>query len=115
MIDAPAIKEILALYKKHGWTLRRVLLSAALQKTLSITLVEIFGDAEITQSPLNAAWFSRSSRPQSETWELRSLGETPFALIAFIDETLDSREAGEILRNIESRMVQASISGARSH
>ena len=35
MIETDSISEILAVYKKHGWTLRRVLLSAELSSKLS--------------------------------------------------------------------------------
>ncbi len=115
MIDAPAIKEILALYKKHGWTLRRVLLSATLQKKLSAVGQEIFGDVEVTTSPFDAAWFSRSSRPQSEAWELRLLSNEPFALVAVLDDGLDAVEVREIMQNTELRMMQTAQSGARSH
>jgi len=115
MIDASAIKEIIALYKKHGWTLRRILLSAALEKNLSTGLREVFGDAEITPYLLDAAWFSRSSRPQSETWELRSLCAAPFAIVAFIDDKLDPHEVVEILQNAELRMLQTMKSVIQSH
>ncbi|CAN5629799.1 MAG: hypothetical protein ACR2M8_01090 [Pyrinomonadaceae bacterium] len=115
MIDEPAIREILALYKNHGWKLRRVLLSSALEKSFSAASSEIFDDVEITQSTLDAAWFSRSARLKSETWELRLLDKSPFALIAVIDDNIDDHEIREILQNTELKMMQTTKKGMSSH
>jgi hypothetical protein len=69
MIKAEQIAEILSLYKKHGWNLRRVLLSDALKKSLGETTEKLFGAAEIRSAEIDAAWFSRSSKPDQETWD----------------------------------------------
>jgi hypothetical protein len=39
---------------------------------------------EVTISDLEALWFSRKSKPETETWELRRLTGSPFALIAVV-------------------------------
>lgn len=114
MIELSAINEILALYKKHGWTLRRVLISSALEKYLSTAIGEIFGEIEVVSSPLDAAWFSRPSRPKSETWELRHFSETPFALVEVINEGADDASVEETLRKTESKMIDVASSGLRS-
>ena len=112
MIGAEQIKEILTQYKKHGWNLRRVLLSAKASANLPAAL---FGQAEIKQSELNAAWFSRASSEGREAWELRHLSATPFALVEVFeaDEAESVRE--EIRTALETRLKeQASKAGSRS-
>jgi hypothetical protein len=63
LIDLNAVREILATYAKHGWTLSRVLLS---KETLAQTgdATEIFRDAPIDASDLDAAWFYRRQPSQ---------------------------------------------------
>lgn len=91
MIGEREIKEILAQYAKHGWSLRRVLLSAESNRNLPATL---FGLTEIVSSDLNALWFSRTSFEGREAWELRHLSNTPFALVEVFeaDDEEDVRE-----------------------
>lgn len=106
MIDEESIVAILQMYAKHGWILRRVLLSAAGVNALLRSSVKIFGDVEIHESRLDALWFSRRSRPNDETWELRRLSENPFALVAVIsDAESESRES--VLKDVEDRMAAA--------
>lgn len=104
MIKAGQIAEILSLYKKHGWILRRVLLSDALQKNLADSPRELFGAAEIRASEIDAAWFSRASKAGQEAWELRSLGETPFALMEIFDDEDEDEIREETLAEVESRL-----------
>ena len=88
MIDERQTGEILAQYKKHGWNLRRVLLSAPAKAKLPASL---FGGVEIISSELDAAWFSHASPEGREVWELRSLSMAPFALVEVFEE--DDEEA----------------------
>jgi len=104
MIKAGQIAEILSLYKKHGWVLRRVLLSDSLKKSLPEPLENLFGVAEIRTSEIDAVWFSRSPNANQETWELRRLSETPYALIEIFDAEDEEEIREETLREIEARM-----------
>lgn len=104
MIKAGQIAEILALYKKHGWNLRRVLLSDALRAQLAESVAALFGEAEIRSAEIDAAWFSRKSKPGEEAWELRRLSESPFALFETFDEEDDDEVREEALYEIESRL-----------
>ncbi len=104
MIKAGQIAEILSLYQKHGWILRRVLLSDALKKSLPEPLETLFGAAEIRSSEIDAAWFSRAPNAEQETWELRRLTETPYALIEFFDAEDEEEIREETLAEVESRM-----------
>lgn len=104
MIKAENIESILSLYKKHGWNLRRVLLSDALRVRLDKKLPELFGDIEIVLSKLNAAWFSRLSK-HGEAWELRNFGEPPFALVEVLPEDADRAARNQVLTATEARML----------
>ena len=104
MINAGQIEEILSLYKKHGWNLRRVLLSDALRKRLADSIEKLFGSAEVVSSNIDAAWFSRPSRNNREAWELRHLSETPFALFETIGDDTSEAEREEIRREMEDRL-----------
>ena len=115
MIDAAAIVEIIALYKKHGWTLRRVLLSESLRKGLSTAGPDLFGEAEVTAAELDAAWFSRSSRPNRTAWEIRHLSETPFALVEVIEDETNADDTSELFRDTETKMIEMTAKRPRSN
>ena len=100
MISIDAIKEILATYKKHGWILRRALLSEEARHVLSGAL----GEIEIATSELDALWFSRRSRPQTESWELRRLTGAPFALFAVIPSNANEEELESTLAQVAEDM-----------
>lgn len=104
MIKAQTIAEILSLYKKHGWILRRVLLSDALKKSLNNSLEILFGEVEITSSELDGVWFSRVSA-HGEAWELRRLGDAPFALVEVFETDIDETARETALNEIERRML----------
>lgn len=104
MIGREQIEQIIAQYSKHGWKLRRVLLSGRLMP-LSGT-AEMFGDAEILSSELDAAWFTRSSRPGITAWELRRLSTAPYALVVNITEGTPADEFEQLLKGVETKMIQ---------
>ena len=104
MIAAETISEILNIYKKHGWTLRRVLLSDGLKKSLEDSAKSLFGIAELTASDIDAAWFSRASNATRETWEIRHLSQTPFALLEVIDKAAPESERNAVLSATEGRL-----------
>ena len=104
MIQAGRIAEILALYQRHGWTLRRVLLSDALRASLADSLAPLFGAVEIRPSEINAAWFSRPSKADQEAWELRRLSETPLALMEIFDAEDEDEIRDETLAEVEARL-----------
>ncbi len=102
MIDERQIGEILAQYKKHGWSLRRVLLSASAKENLPASL---FGEVEIISSELDAAWFSRRSPEGREAWELRTLSTAPFALVEVFEEDDEEAVREEARREMETRLT----------
>ncbi len=104
MIDARQIQEILTQYKKHGWKLSRVLLSAPSRKMLSASLENLFGGAEIITSETDAAWFFRASGSGGEAWELRRLSGTPFALFEVFDADDDEEIREEARQEMQTRI-----------
>jgi hypothetical protein len=107
MVEASLIKEIIALYRKHGWDLRRVLLSDNGRGDLKDHLAELFGDAEIAEFEKDAAWFSRRSGDEGEAWEIRLLAETPYALIDVFGPDQDEAQREEIRCDMERRLLDA--------
>ena len=104
MISAEAIREILSLYKKYGWSLRRVLLTEKLKKILSSSIKPLFGDAEVIPAEIDAAWFSRASGKTNEAWELRHLSEAPFAIFELFDKETAEEIFKEKLLEMEKRL-----------
>ncbi len=103
MINERQTGEILAQYKKHGWNLRRVLLSAPAREKLPALL---FGGVEIISSELDAAWFSRASPEGREAWELRSLSTAPFALVEVFEEDDEEAVREEARREMETHLTE---------
>ncbi len=97
MIGERETKEILTQYAKHGWNLRRVLLSAEMFEKLPAAM---FGTAEIVAAEINALWFSRASGSENEAWELRLLSNSPFALI----EVFEADDEEAVREEIRSEM-----------
>jgi hypothetical protein len=106
MIDRAAIAEIVATYEKHGWVLRRVLLSSESKGEFGDDFGELFGDIAVIDSDVDAAWFSRPPKkgpnPLEVAWEVRHLSETPYALLEILDENAADFELS--LQKVESRL-----------
>ncbi len=96
-------KEIVATYEKHGWNLRRVLITPA-ARAEEPRIAEAFPRAAIVNSEIDALWFSRPSHGGREAWEVRSVAEQPYALFeAFeVDDEEEDREAAR--REMENKM-----------
>lgn len=104
MIKPETIAEITSLYRKHGWTLRRALLSDELRVHLTDRLQDLFGGAEVVSSQINGLWFSRPARNQGETWELRRLSDAPFALVEVFESEIEAEIRELVLREAENRL-----------
>jgi hypothetical protein len=102
MTGPAEIGEIVATYQKHGWLLRRVLLSAALKESLGGEPDALFGGVPVIDAMIDAAWFSRPPRAGAIAWEIRYLGDVPFALLENIDE--DDPGFENALKAVESRL-----------
>ncbi len=100
MIDASSVAEIVGQYQRHGWKLRRALLSSDLSNLLAASL----GNVERIESDLDALWFSRFSNPETEAWELRRLAGSPFALLTAVGKDAPLEEREDALSQIEEKM-----------
>lgn len=105
MIETDSIREVIEVYSKHGWSLRRVLLSAGLRDEIGSDLGVLFGDAALLDSDLDAAWFSRSTKDNGTAWEIRHLSAAPFALVVVVDDGQSRLE--DALLDTESRLREA--------
>ena len=101
MVTDDLAKQIIALYERHGWTLKRALLT---RETRALIDDGIFNDAAIVESDFDALWFARPSSADREAWELRLLAEQQYALFeAFeADESEEDREEARL--EMENRM-----------
>jgi hypothetical protein len=109
MIDTDTISGIIATYQKHGWILRRVLLSAELKKHLGKQVELLFNGINLVDSNIDAAWFSRPPKSGGVAWEIRYLGNIPLALLEKADEEDPVFENS--LKSVESRLRE--IVGAK--
>lgn len=103
MITGRQITDIVTLYTKHGWKLRRVLLSEPHDGLLEGGDLT---DVNICEAALDALWFSRRSRPGSESWELRRLTGAPFALVEIFEDGITQEEFESRLAEVEDRMLE---------
>jgi hypothetical protein len=91
------INEIVAIYKRHGWTLRQILLRSGSKVATSN---ESLDRAKIREADFDALWFSRPSQERREAWELRLISEQAYALF----ETFEADESEEDRRDARQEM-----------
>ena len=104
--------EIVGVYSKHGWQLRRVLL-----KPETRARFDQGGATETTpviESAVDALWFSRPSHAGREAWELRLLSENPYALFETFEADESPEEREEILLEMENRLREYSFTKGAS-
>lgn len=100
--------EIIANYRKHNWTLRRVLLRARTRAEINDAASEIFEGAPVEESEIDALWFARPSHAGREAWELRLVSETPYALFETFEPDEPEEEREELRRELEARLREYS-------
>jgi hypothetical protein len=106
MTEPDKIREIIGTYEKHGWVLRRLMLTEKTLQTLaSDDRLTTFLSSVKQDRSLDMAWFSRPPRDGGVAWELRYLGEPPFALLETIDE--NSPDFEDSLRAVEERLKES--------
>jgi len=96
--------EIVGVYSKHGWEVRRVLLRPETRAQFDQKLVG--EQVSVLDAAIDALWFTRPSHSGREAWELRALLENPYALFETFeaDETEEQRD--EMLLEMENRMKE---------
>jgi len=96
------INEIVATYKRHGWTLRQILLRPELKGAAADS--ESIDDAEVRDADFNALWFSRPSHEKREAWELRLISEQAYGLFEAFEADESEEERDEARKEMENRM-----------
>ena len=97
-------REIVATYESHGWELRRVLLSPEARAEIAAHAKDIFADATIHDSNVNALWFARASHAQRESWELRLISAQSYALFEAFEANEAEEDREDVRREMENRM-----------
>ncbi|QQS42589.1 MAG: hypothetical protein IPM63_06550 [Acidobacteriota bacterium] len=109
------LKEILEIYRKHGWRVSRVLLSGAAVKSIGEDC-ELLDGLIVESSDIDAVWFERPSTKGKLAIELRSLSETPFALFELVDDSESAEKIEKVRERVERKMAvrasQAEKSGS---
>ena len=96
------------MYRRHGWRLARVLARpdtlAELGGSNEATAALVFEGAPTDAFEVDAMWFTRPSAEGREAWELRLVGDTPYALFELFepDEAEEDRE--DVRREMEARI-----------
>ena len=97
-------QQIIGNYVKHGWTLRRALLRAAVLAELDNETKAILNDCQIVDADFDALWFARGSHSNREAWELRMLAENPYALFEMFEADESEEDREQVRREMEARM-----------
>ncbi len=110
MNQVERIREIVAVYLRHGWRLERLLLRPETSAELAGAASELTGDAVVREAAVDALWFARASHAGRVAWELRLVAETPYALFETFeaDEAEEDRE--EVRREMEARLADYAAS-----
>ena len=114
MTEAAELNAIVEQYEKHGWKLRRLLLTRDLAESIGDPNA-VFADAEVRTADKSALWFSRRSQPGREAWELRRISASPFAVIEIVPDGLTDDERDELLSAAENRMFETVRPTETSH
>ena len=96
--------EIIANYQRHGWRLRRVLLTPGARVELNVTADQLFQNASLIDSDFDALWFSRPSHAGREAWELRLVATNRYALFEAFEADEDEELREDARREMENRM-----------
>lgn len=101
-------QEVLAQYRRHGWRLARVLarpeslseMRGAGEEVAAVT----FEGAPANESDVDAMWFTRPSAEGREAWELRLVGDTPYALFELFEHDEEEEDREDVRREMEARL-----------
>jgi hypothetical protein len=96
--------EIVTTYRKHGWSLQRVLMTAETRASCAELAQSLFADGKVEAAAIDALWFSRPSHEQREAWELRLAADTPYALFETFESDEPEERRAELRLEMEARM-----------
>lgn len=101
MKNADLFTELTAIYRKHGWQLRRALLRPDTRVELQSLLPN---DLPVQEATVDALWFSRPSHNNREAWELRLLAQSQYALFETFEADETEEERGDVKLEMEARL-----------
>ena len=101
MKSADLFTEMSAIYRKHGWQLRRALLRPETRVELQSQLSE---ELAVKEATFDALWFSRPSHNDREAWELRLLAQTQYALFETFEADESEEDRDDVKLEMEARM-----------
>lgn len=64
----------------------------------------IFESAPANESNVDALWFTRPSAEGREAWELRLVGDTPYALFELFEPDEEEEDREDVRREMEARL-----------
>lgn len=96
--------EIIKTYSRHGWQLKRVLVRGETRGAMSEVEQALFEDAAVEEAEVDALWFARPSQAGREAWELRLVGETPYALFETFEADEEEEAREEVRLEMEARL-----------
>jgi hypothetical protein len=102
MKNADLFTELVAIYRKHGWELRRVLLQPGTLAELQSQ--ELLLNEPVKEAVFDALWFSRPSHNNREAWELRLLAQTQYALFETFEADETEEERDDVRLEMEARL-----------
>ena len=100
-MNSETVAEIFATYRKYGWIPRRLLITA----DSTILFINPESDVPVFEADTDAAWFSRPPAKGEIPWEIRYLGNTPYALVENLDETSPDFEVS--LKSVQAKLTAA--------
>jgi len=100
MSSVDLFTELTAMYRKHGWQLRRALL----RPETRIELQSLLNDSQVKEAEFDALWFARPSHDNREAWELRLLAQTQYALFETFEADETEEERDDLKLEMEARM-----------
>ncbi len=100
-------REIIATYSRHGWQLKRALLTEETRAALYGNEEILLTDAqEIKEASIDALWFARPSHAGREAWELRLVAETPYAFFETFEQDEEEEAREDVRREMEARLME---------
>ncbi|HEX8151095.1 MAG TPA: hypothetical protein VF591_28185, partial [Pyrinomonadaceae bacterium] len=110
-------EEILAQYRRHGWRLARVLARpeslAEMRGAGEEGAAVIYEGAPADGSDVDAMWFTRPSAEGRVAWELRLVGDAPYALFELFEPDEDEEDREDVRREMEARLREYAAPGTQ--
>jgi hypothetical protein len=115
MVDEASVSSIISQYERFGWQLHHVLLSPEVKASIETSISSLFNGKEVRLSDLNAIWFSRPAPNGRVAWELRAIGDFPFALVDSAEPNDPASELEAVFVRTEMKMRERLRQNPRTH